>query len=61
MTKKPGLDGRHRDANGEIPHKNGITRLNTHRETYGDNFAKGYRGDRKLETLRTSSASSLSI
>jgi hypothetical protein len=59
MTKQPGLDGRHRDANGEIRHKNSNTRLDTLRETYGDGFAKGYRGDMKLETLleRTSSTS----
>jgi hypothetical protein len=59
MTKQPGLDSRHRDANGQIRHKNGNTHVDTLRETYGDNFAKGYRGDMKLETLpeRTSSAS----
>jgi hypothetical protein len=59
MTKQPGLDGRHRDSNGEIRHKNGNTRVYTLRETYGENFAKGYRGDMKLETLleRTSSPS----
>jgi hypothetical protein len=59
MTKQPGLDGRHRDANGEIRHKNGNTRVDTLRETYGENFAKGYRGDMILETLldRTSSDS----
>ena len=59
MTKQLGLDGRQRDANGEIRHKNGNTRLDTLRETYGDNFAKDFRGDMKLETLleRTSSNS----
>jgi hypothetical protein len=59
MTKQPGLDGRHRDADGEIRHKNGNTRVDTLREIYGDNFAKDYRGDMKLETLleRTSSNS----
>lgn len=51
MTKQPGLDGRHRDANGEIRHKNGNTRVDTLRQTYGNNFAEGYRGDMKLETL----------
>jgi hypothetical protein len=51
MTKQPGLDGRHHDANGEIRHKNGNTRVHTLRETYGENFAKGRRGDMKLETL----------
>lgn len=59
MTKQPGLDGRHRDANGEIRHKNGNTRVDTLRETYGDDFAKRFRGDMKLNTLleRTSSKS----
>jgi hypothetical protein len=59
MTKQPGLDGRHRDVNGEIRHKNGNTRVDTLRETYGDHFAEGFRGDMKLDTLldRTSSRS----
>jgi hypothetical protein len=59
MTKQTGPDGRSRDANGEIRHKNGNTRIDTLRETYGDNFARDYRGDMKLETLleRTSSDS----
>jgi hypothetical protein len=51
MTKQPGLDARHRDANGEIRRKNGITRVDSLRETYGENFAKDFRGDMKLETL----------
>ena len=59
MTRQPGLDGRHRDTDGEIRHKNGNTRVDSLRETYGDNFAKGFRGDMKLNTLldRTSSDS----
>jgi hypothetical protein len=60
MTKKqPGLDDRHRDQNGEIRHKNGNTRIDTLRETYGVGFASGFRGDMKLETLldRTGSRS----
>ncbi|MDN3273472.1 ImmA/IrrE family metallo-endopeptidase [Frankia sp. RB7] len=51
MSKQRGLDGRHRDQNGEIRHKNGNTRVDTLRETYGDNFAKSFRGDMKLDTL----------
>lgn len=51
MAKQPGLDDRHRDANGEIRRKNGNTRIDSLRETYGDNFAKDFRGDMKLETL----------
>jgi hypothetical protein len=46
-----GLDDRCRDHNGEIRHKNGNTRVDTLRETYGQTFAERYRGDMKLETL----------
>jgi hypothetical protein len=51
MTRQPGLDGRHRDANGQIHHKMGNTRLGTLRETYGDDLAAGRRSDLKLENL----------
>lgn len=59
MAKQPGLDNRHRDANGEIRHKNGNTRVDTLRDTYGDDFAKQFRGDMHLDTLleRTNSNS----
>jgi hypothetical protein len=46
-----GLDDRCRDLNGEIRHKNGSTRIDTLRETYGPKFAEGRRGDMKLDTL----------
>jgi hypothetical protein len=46
-----GLDNRCRDQNGQIRHKNGATRVGTLRETYGDDFAPGVRGDMKLDTL----------
>jgi hypothetical protein len=51
MAKQPGLDGRHRDANGEIHRKMGQTRIDTLRKTYGDEFAQGWRSDKKLENL----------
>jgi hypothetical protein len=54
MNRKthPGsLDGRTRDRDGEIRHKNGNTRVDTLRSTYGDNFAEGVRGDMHLNTL----------
>lgn len=54
MTTKhypKGLDGRQRDANGEIRQKRGDTLVGTLRETYGDNFAKGTRSDAKLKTV----------
>jgi hypothetical protein len=54
MTDKPrhpGLDGRSRDKDGEIRHKNGNTRVDTLRGVYGDGFAPGVRGDMHLDTL----------
>jgi hypothetical protein len=61
MTKQPGLDGRHRDANGEIRHKMGNTRIETLRQTYGEDFAAGRRSDMKLENLlKETGATSLS-
>jgi hypothetical protein len=50
-TPQPGLDGRHRDADGRISEKHGNTRVDTLRETYGDQFAPGVRGDAHLRTL----------
>jgi len=52
MTKQPGLDGRHRDKDGEIHHKMGNTRIRTLRDTYGEDFAEGRRSDMKLEKER---------
>jgi hypothetical protein len=46
---QPGLDGRHRDVDGRIHAKNGNTKINTLRQTYGADFATGRRGDMKLE------------
>jgi hypothetical protein len=46
-----GLDDRCRDNNGEIRRKNGNTRVDTLRQTYGEHFAAGVRGDMKLENL----------
>jgi len=47
-----GLDHRCRDANGEIREKRGDTLVKTLRKTYGPDFAKGVRGDTRLDTLR---------
>ena len=56
-----GLDDRCRDLNGEIRQKNGSTRIDTLRRTYGEDFAPGHRGDMKLDTLlERSGARSLS-
>ena len=49
--KQPGLDGRHRDQNGQIRQKNGTTQVGTLREMYGEGFAPGRRSDMHLKTL----------
>ncbi len=46
-----GLDKRCRDNDGEIRHKRSDTLVGTLRETYGADFAKGYRSDAKLGTV----------
>lgn len=53
MTKRypKGLDGRMRDANGEIRKKRSDTLVATLRKEYGDDFAKGYRSDATLGTV----------
>lgn len=51
MSKRNGLDGRQRDEDGEIRHKNGNTKIGTLRRTYGEDFASGHRSDMKLENL----------
>ena len=54
-----GLDGRERDKNGQIREKRGDTRVGTLRKEYGPDFAKGYRSDTKLETVREDTGKSL--
>jgi hypothetical protein len=51
MADKRGFDGRERDEDGRIRTKNGATRIRTLRNIYGDDFAAGFRGDMKLDTL----------
>lgn len=54
MAKKhytTGLDHRMRDHDGEIRKKRRDTLVGTLRETYGPEFAKGYRSDAKLGTV----------
>lgn len=56
-----GLDGRQRDANGEIRRKRSDTLVGTLREHYGENFAAGVRSDMRLDTLlERTNANSLS-
>ncbi len=50
MTQ-PGLDGRHRDKNGEISRKHGNTLVSALRQIYGQNFAPGFSGASKLEDI----------
>ena len=49
--KQPGLDGCHRDKDGEIRHKRRDTLVGTLRNEYGPEFAKGYRSDAQLGTV----------
>ena len=54
MTKRhcdTGLDNRCRDDDGEIRHKRSDTLVGTLRDTYGEDFARGYRSDAKLGTV----------
>ena len=51
QSTHPGLDERCRDNGGSIRQKDGNTRVDTLRETQGDNFAPGVRGDMHLNTL----------
>ena len=49
--KRSSLDSRVRDISGQIREKRGDTRIDTLRQTYGDSFAPGIRGDAHLKTL----------
>jgi hypothetical protein len=54
-----GLDNRCRDDDGQIRQKRGDTLVGTLREEYGPDFARGYRSDAKLETVREDTGKSL--
>jgi hypothetical protein len=59
--REPGLDGRHRDKDGQIDRKHGNTTVGKLRRTYGDDFLSDFRSDAKLETvLEETGADSLS-
>lgn len=61
MTKQPGLDGRHRDEDGEIHRKRSDTLVRTLRKEYGDDFLPGFRANATLGTvLKKTGADSLS-
>lgn len=57
--KEPGLDGRHRDMDGEISRKHGNTLVSTLRRIYGPNFASGFSpSDTLAHVLQTEPAHS---
>lgn len=49
--EEPGLDNRHRDKNGEISKKHGNTLVSTLRQIYGQGFAPGQAGHKKLSEI----------
>jgi hypothetical protein len=49
-----GLDGRHRDKNGEISRKHGNTLIGTLRKIYGTSFAAGQSDEASLPTCSPS-------
>jgi len=49
--EQPGLDGRHRDKDGEISSKHGNTLVRTLRKMYGQGFAAGYPDTAKLSEV----------
>ena len=49
--EQPGLDGRHRDKNGEISRKHGDTLVSTLRKIYGPSFARGAQPHEKLSDV----------
>jgi hypothetical protein len=46
--QQPGLNGRHRDKNGEISRKHGNTLVSTLRKIYGPSFATGAQSSETL-------------
>jgi hypothetical protein len=46
-----GLDGRHRNVDGEIHKKRSDTKLETLRKIYGSDFLAGVRSDAQLGTI----------
>lgn len=49
--EQPGLNGRHRDKNGEISRKHGNTLVRTLRNIYGSSFAEGADPDEQLSDV----------
>jgi hypothetical protein len=57
--RKPSRSDNRRESRGQVRENRGDIRIDTLRQTYGDSFARGIRGDAHLKTLldRTGSAS----
>jgi hypothetical protein len=53
------LDGRQRDQDGQIHQKRSDTKVETLRKEYGSDFAKGFRSDAHLGTVRDATGKSL--
>lgn len=53
-----GLDGRQRDHDGQIRQKRSDTKVATLRDEYEPNFAKGFRADARLGTVRDATGKS---
>jgi hypothetical protein len=49
--KEPGLDGRHRDKDGEISKKHGNALVGTLRKIHGKSFAAGFSDTAKLSEV----------
>ena len=49
--KEPGLNGRHRDKDGEISKKHGNALVGTLRKIYGKSFAAGFSDTAKLSEV----------
>jgi hypothetical protein len=49
--EQPGLNGRHRDKNGEISRKHGNTLVSTLRKIYGPSFASGAQPEESLSEV----------
>jgi hypothetical protein len=61
MVTQPGLDGRHRDLNGEIAQKHGSTLVRTLRAGYGPHFAAGFRDTDTLADVLAASPEHASL
>jgi hypothetical protein len=62
MTSKhfpKGLDDRQRDQDGQIHQKRSDTKVETLRKEYGPDFAKGFRSDAHLGTVRDATGKGL--